>query len=110
MAQTEKINKTVRLLVAALAKNGAKVERIMLYGSHSKRRATEASDIDIAVFSPYFERKNIFQRQAFLGKIKWEIGQPIDPLGYTLKEFEKSLPGTFLSEIKRTGKVVYRKK
>ncbi|MDI6739523.1 MAG: nucleotidyltransferase domain-containing protein [Candidatus Edwardsbacteria bacterium] len=96
--------------MAAMAQNGASIDQIVLFGSHAKRAASAVSDIDLLIVSPYFERKTIFQRQAFLGKIKWKIGQPIDPLGYTKKEFAGSISGTFLSEIKRTGKIVYRGK
>lgn len=110
MAGKTNIDRAVREIVGAFRNRGAEVERIVLFGSRARRRASKDSDLDLAIVSPFFNGKNVFQRQVFLGGIKWEIGEIIDPMGYTAREFAKPQPGTFLAEIKRTGKVLYRRK
>lgn len=110
MARTKSIAKTVEQLVSSLGGRGIAVEVVVLFGSQRNGKATRHSDIDLAVISSAFDRINLFKRQALLGEIKWEIHRPIDPLGYTLKEYQHTEPGTFLHEIKRTGKVVYRRR
>ena len=37
----------------------------------------------------------------------WGLHAAIEPLGYSPREFENPKKGTFLDEIKRTGKVIY---
>ncbi|MFQ5822813.1 MAG: nucleotidyltransferase domain-containing protein [bacterium] len=78
-----------------------------MYGSYVNGQASEHSDIDIAVISPFFRGQGIRERQEFLGMAFDDIYDPIEPLGYTPEEYENPESGTMLHEIKRTGEVIY---
>ena len=48
------------------------------------------------------------EKQLMLSKAStWGLHAAIEPLGYSPREFENPKKGTFLDEIKRTGKVIY---
>jgi predicted nucleotidyltransferase len=83
------------------------VNRVILYGSYARGRPDEWSDIDLAIISQDFARKNQLARQSILGRALQGNDAMIETLGYSLGEFNHALRQTFLGEIKRTGKVVY---
>lgn len=89
------------------------VERIVLYGSYAKGIPHTWSDIDFAVISRDFASKSCWERQGILGRAK--LGYPdlqdamISPLGYSVGEYSRAPRQTFLGEIKRTGKTIYKR-
>ncbi len=104
MAQaTPKIRRIVSQYIANLEALGVPVERIYLFGSHSRRRAGRDSDLDLAVVSPLFEKMSLWDRAGFLGKAAWDIRYPIDVLGYSPSQVKKATPGTLLCHILRNG-------
>ena len=54
----------VKFLGERLAEGGLNVSKIILFGSQAEGRATEESDIDIAIVSEDFHGKDIFERAA----------------------------------------------
>ena len=105
--KSSKIAKITELLVKELKKYGLRVKYLILYGSYCNGRPKKYSDIDIAVISPDFPTENIVKKQELLGQAVFNIKEPIEPIGYTLNEYKNSNNNTFLSEIKRTGKIIY---
>jgi predicted nucleotidyltransferase len=87
-----------------------KVQKVILYGSYASGRPNEWSDVDIAIISSDFEGMNRLERQELLASKHLNCSPYLEPLGYSLKEYENAHPLTFLGEIKRTGKVIYEAK
>lgn len=108
MAKKDKISKLTDSVVKSLTEKGIPVKRLILYGSYAKGNPKPYSDIDIAVISPFFEGKGILKRQELLGEALYGLGEPIEALGYTLKECKNPPLLSFLSEILSTGKLIYK--
>ena len=102
------IKNIVNTVVAALKAKGVKVNRIILYGSYAEGNPKSYSDIDLAVISPTFNNKGLLKRQELLGEAIFPLGEPIEALGYSCKEFKNPPALSFLSEIIANGKIVYR--
>jgi len=82
---------------------GVPIEKIYLFGSHSRREAGPESDVDLAVVSPLFEKMSLWDRAGFLGKAAWDIQHPIDVLGFAPSQIRKAAPGTLLNHIMKHG-------
>ena len=96
----------VKKLEDALQQQGIRVNRIILYGSQASEKATEHSDIDVAVISDDFKGMNILERLETIGLAlaKARIMEPIEALGYTEEEFASKGKGTFIGdEVKAKG-------
>ena len=102
----KKITKTLEKFKSALQAQGIKVSRIILFGSCATAKATEGSDIDVAVVSENFKDMNLLKRLELIGLAlaKARIMEPIEALGYTEEELASKGEGTFLGdEIKLKG-------
>lgn len=102
------IKNIIKNLVASLQARGVRVNRLILYGSYAEGTPNPHSDIDIAVISSSFNEKGLLKRQELLGEAIFPMGEPIEALGYSYKEFKRPPALSFLSEIISKGKVVYR--
>ena len=94
---------------AALEASGIDVHDLVLYGSQVGGNPDEHSDIDVVVVSDSFEGMNVVERLEAIGKAaaRARIIDPIEPLGYTVAEYEAMGPGTFVGqEVKPKGIVV----
>ena len=104
-------NKKVRKIVSEFLENlkqrQISVSKIILFGSYATNRQRKDSDMDLAVISPYFENTDFFDRLVILGRARIGVKEPLEILGYTPREYTTCEKGTFLEEIKHTGKVVY---
>lgn len=94
--------------------NGARqkidVTKVVFFGSHVAGRSHKWSDIDIAVVSEDFQGVPMRDRLMILNKIAWEQGvTQVDALGYTGSEFDSEDPLDLVTEIKKSGLVVYEK-
>lgn len=83
------------------------VDKIILYGSYADGHPKEWSDIDIAVISRDFKGKDRFEIQEVLAEKHVGCSSYLEPIGYSLEEYENAHYLTFLGEIKRTGIVIY---
>lgn len=83
------------------------VDKVILFGSYVNGHPREWSDIDIAIISPDFDGKDLFQRVRLMAKAREERDLDIEALAYGSKEYEAAHRQTFLGEIIRTGKIVY---
>ena len=77
----EKVKKLVKNL-------GFKVNEAYLFGSRAKGNALKTSDVDVILVSEGFASMNWFERMTFAYR-KWPFKESLEPLCYTLKEFEK---------------------
>lgn len=76
------------------------VKEIYLYGSFAKGEIHEGSDIDMLIIGDFKER--FFER---IGKILDLTDLPVEPLIYTVKEFEelKNSGNPFISEVLKSA-------
>ena len=82
------LTKIARKLVDNLQKKNIKVERLVLFGSYAAGTMRSDSDIDIAVISSSFNRKNIIQRQEILGEAIYPLAESIEAIGYGFSEYK----------------------
>ena len=92
----------------ALLSNAVQVEAVILYGSYMNGLPDEWSDIDIAVISPDFEGLPLWERQRMISRATVDRDANVAPIGYPSSEYHNPGRHSFLREILRTGKVVYR--
>jgi predicted nucleotidyltransferase len=88
---------------------GVPVERVILFGSHLRGDAGPDSDIDLAVFSEAFGPPDYLEFAGLLSRAKWNTEPMIEAIGYHPSALDGLNPISFLGEIVRTGKVVYRR-
>lgn len=86
------------------------VKKVILYGSYARGRADEWSDIDLAVISDDLRGLDQLQRIVVLSPSRRGCDTSIEPLGFTMREYQTASHLTFLGEIKRMGKVIYEAK
>ncbi len=103
----KKIVEIIKRFKAALERRGITTARIVLYGSHCAGSAREYSDIDVVVVSDDFARMGLYDRLCVLGQAVADVFEPIEPLPYTVAEYEAMGPGTFIGqEVKPKGIVM----
>lgn len=100
------IKRIIKEFVARLEPE-VRVKKVILYGSYAGGRPDEWSDLDIAVISDDFKKMNPFKQAEFLALRKKGCDSRLEPIAFTLKEYETASHLTFLGEIKRTGKVIF---
>jgi len=101
------IKKIINSLAKTLTENHIAVDKIVLYGSYAKGTPRAHSDIDLAIISPDFKGKKIFEIQSTLAKLLSQYLSAAEVVGYSSEDFSAASPETFIGEIKRTGKVLY---
>jgi predicted nucleotidyltransferase len=100
MAQiATEIEHSVKRFLAALRLR-MKIDIAYLYGSQAKGKATEWSDIDVAVVSPDFSA-DFFEERLALMRLASQIDDRIEPWPFTPETFVSNDP--LVNEIKRTG-------
>ena len=95
--------KTIKNIVrkyALLLKKNIKVKNVYLFGSYVANRATEDSDIDVAVVSNSFVGDPI-DDMVYLMKLRRNLDLRIEPHPFTINDFNKTNP--FVREIIDTG-------
>ena len=81
-----------KYLTQSVVNSGLAEARVILFGSHVRGNATEESDVDVAIISPSFRGKDIFERALMTKDI--EIGAiqkfnlPFDVLTLTPEEYD----------------------
>lgn len=85
------------------------VRSLVVYGSQAEGNSHEHSDIDVVVISDSFEGMNTLQRLTAIGMAaaRAALTDPIEPVAYTVAEYEALGPGTFIGqEVKPKGVMV----
>lgn len=86
----------------AIKKKGIRVEKIILYGSHTMSKFHKDSDIDVAVISPDFG-KDRFEEGVMLFEIAYKIDPRIEPVPVSLESYEKDTWIPLIYEIREKG-------
>lgn len=101
----DKIDRYISLL-----KNDIDIEMIIIFGSYlSNTYKKYESDIDILIVSDDFNNMTKLDAYKLLSKPLWDIKINIDPISVTREEIENHENASFLSEILKTGKVIFKK-
>ncbi len=108
MAEKNGIKKSISLYIGSI-RNKIPIQQVVLFGSHAQGKAGEQSDIDLAIFSPRFSDKTHLKDVQLLWTEAARIDSRIEPLPFSTSEAKKIDPRSFLAEILRSGKVVYKK-
>jgi len=82
-----------------------KADKVILFGSYAKGKATEDSDVDILIIAPTKEK--FFERMATVKRLIRDLrnGLPIAPIILTKQEIEKrvKIKDQFIEEILKEG-------
>ena len=99
----------VRRYAEELERLGVPVERIILYGSHTRRCARGDSDVDVAVFSEAFGPPDYREFSGVLSEAAWTTEPMIEAIGFHPSLLEHISPTSFLHEIVSAGEIVHRR-
>ncbi|MFH1412906.1 MAG: nucleotidyltransferase domain-containing protein [bacterium] len=100
MSKTESL-KIVKKYAEKLEKENFSFFAIYLFGSYSKNKASNRSDIDVAVISDKF-KKNWNKTEDKLWEYTFDVDKRIEPIGFTKDEFKEN-NNPIVIEIKKTG-------
>lgn len=102
MIDQQKIEKIVETIIKTVSP-----EKIILFGSYARGKATEESDIDLVVI--WDSNLNPHKRNLFLSRLFPRRDFSLDIFAFTREESErlKDIEGTILYEAYRHGKVIY---
>lgn len=79
------------------------VKSVILFGSYAKSSWQKDSDIDLAVFSDDFSRKDRAESIAFLLNMAMPYDLDIQPVAFDQNDFENYQNNPFINEIVTTG-------
>ncbi len=82
---------------------------VVLFGSRANGTANKRSDIDLAVFVEEADSSGYLEEESLLYKCRRNIDLKIEPHLFYFKDYLEHEPADFISEVLRTGQVVYRK-
>jgi predicted nucleotidyltransferase len=77
------------------------VKKAVLFGSYATGNNDTGSDIDLAIFSEYFEGKSRVEGITFLLMNALEYKMDLEPVAFTNKEYDERLG--IVAEIINTG-------
>jgi uncharacterized protein len=104
--KASEIKTILRRYKSVLAKDRVRVTKMYLYGSYAQGKARSHSDIDVIVVSPDLKRYSLLKRQEYLAVKTMSLDAPLEVIGYTPEEFNKSEGTIFGQIIRETGKSV----
>ena len=106
MANRAHLNQTIKAYLKQVSKK-YKITKAVLFGSYAKGKPGKHSDIDIAIFSSSVKTE-LQAFRAIKDLITWSLGfkDTFDPLMFPAKEYDHYLPGSFVHEIRLTGKTI----
>lgn len=85
------------------------VELIIIFGSYLTGKFSDDSDIDILIAAAEFSEMSKLEAFNILSRPIWELKINIDPVPATMEEIRNYPRASFLSEIMKTGRVIFRK-
>ncbi len=94
-----KISDSIKKYIRA-AKEKYDIEKVFLFGSYASGKASDESDIDLALIFSSFTG-NRFIDNVNLGKLSWKIDTRIEPLGFRPEDFNSE--SILAEEIINTG-------
>lgn len=108
MAQKQTLKKEIRRKIlnylSLLEKEGIKIEKAIVFGSHAKGKTKPWSDIDVCLISKQFG-KDIFEEGVTLSSLADQVDLSIEPHLYHPSDFQEKYD-PLATEIKKHGLVV----
>jgi predicted nucleotidyltransferase len=95
-----KVLESVKSFIAKISTQ-IPVKRAVLFGSYAKGTFDNESDVDIAIFSDYFETVSRVEGTTYLLIEAQDFDIDLEPVAFTEKEYEERLG--IVDEILRTG-------
>lgn len=95
-----KVIESVKLFLTKISSE-IPVKKAVLFGSFAKGTFDEDSDVDLAIFSDYFEKTSRVEGTTYLLIQAQEFDLDLEPVAFTEKEYEERLG--IVEEILRTG-------
>jgi predicted nucleotidyltransferase len=77
------------------------VKKAVLFGSYASGTFDENSDVDMAIFSDYFENSSRVEGTTYLLIQAQEFDLDLEPVAFTVREYEERLG--IVEEILKTG-------
>lgn len=102
----KKITKPLREFLSAIPKQ-VKVDKVVLFGSFAKNKATTASDIDVFIVSNSFKNWDEDKRLDVLYKASRFIEPEIHPWGVTREEWETANEFSLIDQARISGKTAH---
>jgi len=96
-----KVEKIVEKYATELKAKKYSFSAIYLFGSYAKGKASQWSDIDVAIVSDRL-KKDWNKNEDILWKYTMRIDSRIEPIGFTVKDFQDD-SDPMVHEIKKTG-------
>ena len=97
--------KIVSDFAKALEAEGIRLQKIILFGSHSTGTQREDSDIDLIVISDDFAGKGYWDRIEILSAAIATVFEPIEAIAMTPQEWQSG--DSLIVDYARNGEVVY---
>lgn len=89
-----KIREIASYVNGFLKRRGIKAEKIILFGSYAANKSRADSDVDIAIVSKDFDKKDTFERAKLLQGLDWSLVRkfmlPFDIVPLSLREWQES--------------------
>ncbi|OGF42259.1 hypothetical protein A2555_03285 [Candidatus Falkowbacteria bacterium RIFOXYD2_FULL_39_16] len=89
-----------------------KIKGVLLFGSFAYGHPTKHSDVDLAIISPDFQKKDFWNRVDWLTFMRKNVADTIamDVFGYTPSEFRDiEKHSAIMAVAKKRGKWIYQK-
>jgi predicted nucleotidyltransferase len=96
-------------LVRCLESRGVTVDKLYLYGSYARDRATADSDIDVLLVSPTLSGKSFWARCVQVGEALSGLAEPVQVYPVTPDEMRNPEAGGFLMSVGPELKLLYQK-
>lgn len=96
-----------------LLQNKIKVSGVLLFGSYAWGEPSKHSDIDLAIISPDFDKKEFSNRFQWLSRMRddFTYQTAMDIVGYTPKEFAHiEEHSAIMDRAKKYGRWIYQEK
>ncbi|MDD4990010.1 MAG: nucleotidyltransferase domain-containing protein [Candidatus Pacebacteria bacterium] len=105
MAQKKISKKTIKIIGGFVERlkdeERLPIERVVVFGSRANGKAKTASDIDVCLISPRFQKPLEAMKFLWQKRNRAEVLAGLEPIGFSAKDFEEG--GSLISEIKKTG-------
>jgi len=90
--------------------NVCPIDKAVLFGSYAKGIQVKDSDIDIAVFSRKINDSNRHKYMSLFLKHILKYKLDIQPVAFSLKDYDSKLDKFITDEIKKNGTVIFSKR
>lgn len=101
----ESVIKVINRLKKILEGKNIILQKIILFGSYTKKTNTAFSDIDVILISDDFQPLSYWERIGIISDAIYEIFEPIEAYSFTQEEWEKK--DSFLTDFAKGGEIIY---